>query len=76
MRMPKKVVVEPSYEKSDKAFKMKLKIINNTDKKVTMQTWDRSLISAMDEKKIQHTHSIDKMFIMMIIVRVKGKALI
>jgi hypothetical protein len=64
----KKVVVEPSYEKSDKAFKMKLKITNNTDKKVTIQTSGQKFdFKLLDEKKeILYTWSMDKMFIMMI----------
>ena len=64
----KKVVVEPSYEKSDKSFKMKLKITNNTDKKVTIQTSGQKFdFKLLDEnKEILYTWSMDKMFIMMI----------
>jgi len=63
----KKVVVEPSYEKNDRAFKMKLKIINNTEKSITInhtsgQKFDFKLLD--ENKEILYTWSMDKMFIM------------
>lgn len=62
------VVIEPSFEKSDKAFKMKLKITNNTDKSITIQTsgqkFDFKLLD--EDKEILYTWSMDKMFIMML----------
>ncbi len=64
-----KVVVEPGYEMSDKAFKMKLKVTNNTDKNITInhtsgQKFDFKLLD--ENKEILYTWSMDKMFIMML----------
>ena len=62
----KQVVVETDYEKSDKSFKLKLKIVNNTDKSITInhtsgQKFDFKLLD--ENKEILYTWSMDKMFI-------------
>ncbi|WP_027622237.1 BsuPI-related putative proteinase inhibitor [Acetivibrio clariflavus] len=64
----KQVVVETDYEKSDKSFKMKLKITNNTDKSITIQTSGQKYdFKLLDEKKnVLYTWSADKIFIMML----------
>jgi len=65
----KQVVVETGYEKSDKSFKMKLKITNNTDKSITInhtsgQKFDFKLLD--ENKKVIYTWSKDMMFIMVL----------
>lgn len=62
------VTIEPGYEKSDKSFKMKLKITNNTNKDITIQTSGQKFdFKLLDEKKeILYTWSMDKSFIMML----------
>jgi hypothetical protein len=62
------VIVEPGYEKTDKSFKMKLKITNNTDKDITLQTSGQKFdFNLLDEKKeILYTWSMNKRFIMML----------
>ena len=64
----KKVVVETDYEKTAKSFKMKLKITNNTDKDITIQTSGQKYdFKLLDEKReILYTWSMDKMFIMIL----------
>ncbi len=62
-----KVIIEPSYDKSDKVFKMNLKITNNTGKSVTInhtsgQKFDFKLLD--ENKEILYTWSMDKMFMM------------
>lgn len=63
------VIIEPSYEKSKESFKMKLKIINNTDNSITIkhtsgQKFDFKLLD--ENRKNLYTWSMDKMFIMML----------
>jgi len=62
----KQVIVETDYEKSDKSFKMKLKITNNTNKNITInhtsgQKFDFKLLD--ENREILYTWSMDKMFI-------------
>ncbi len=61
------VIIEPGYDKSDKVFKMSLKITNNTSKSVTInhtsgQKFDFKLLD--ENKEILYTWSMDKMFMM------------
>lgn len=61
-------IIVPGYEKSEKVFKMSLKITNNTGKSVTInhtsgQKFDFKLLD--ENKEILYTWSMDKMFMLM-----------